>query len=70
MKKLSAIFYILLITVSCAQEIESIEYANSITSNDLENLLSVYSSDDFEGRQRKAFEIYLGYNTRNQHKMI
>ena len=51
MKKLSAIFYILLITVSCAQEIESIEYANSITSNDLENLLSVYSSDDFEGRQ-------------------
>ena len=51
MKKLNTIFFIFLITSSCAQDIESIEYANSITSNDLENLLSVYSSDDFEGRE-------------------
>jgi hypothetical protein len=51
MKKLNTIFFILLMAVSCAQDGESIEYANSITSIDLENLLSVYSSNDFEGRQ-------------------
>ncbi len=28
------------------------------------------SADDFEGRQRKVFEIYTRYNTSNKHKMI
>ena len=51
MKKLSTIFFIFLMAVSCAQEKESIKYANSITINDLKDLLSIYSSDDFEGRQ-------------------
>ena len=51
MKKLNTIFFIFLMTVSCAQEKESIKYANSITINDLKDLLSIYSSDDFEGRQ-------------------
>lgn len=27
-------------------------------------------AEDFMGRQRKAFEIFMSYNTRNQHKMI
>ena len=26
--------------------------------------------DDFEGRQREAFEIFIGYNKSNKHKMI
>jgi NAD+ synthase len=28
------------------------------------------TSADFEGRQRKAFDIYIRYNTSNKHKMI
>ena len=28
------------------------------------------TADDFTGRQREAFEIFMSYNTRNQHKMI
>jgi NAD+ synthase len=28
------------------------------------------TADDFEGRQRKAFEIFTRYNTSNKHKMI
>lgn len=28
------------------------------------------SPDDFEGRQREAFEIFMRYNTSNKHKMI
>ncbi len=28
------------------------------------------TAEDFEGRQRKAFEIFMRYNTSNKHKMI
>ena len=28
------------------------------------------TADDFEGRQRKAFEIFMNYNKSNKHKMI
>ena len=51
MKKFNTFFFIFLMTVSCAQEKESIKYSNSITTNDLKDLLSIYSSDGFEGRQ-------------------
>ena len=51
MKKLNTLFLILTLSTGCSQEIVSSKYAESINSNDLEDLLSVYSSDDFEGRQ-------------------
>ncbi len=50
MKKFNATFLVLFTLCSCSQELESLVYAESITPNDLEELLSVYSSDDFEGR--------------------
>ncbi|MEO1031853.1 MAG: NAD(+) synthase [Bacteroidota bacterium] len=28
------------------------------------------TAQDFEGRQRKVFEIFMSYNTKNQHKMV
>ena len=51
MKKLNTIFLILTLSTGCSQEITSSKYAESISSNDLKDLLSIYSSDDFEGRQ-------------------
>ena len=51
MKKLNTLFLILTLSTGCSQEIVSSKYAESINSNDLEDLLSVYSSDGFEGRQ-------------------
>jgi len=51
MKKLNTIFLILTLSTGCSQEIISSKYAESINSNDLKDLLSIYSSDDFEGRQ-------------------
>ena len=51
MKKFNALLLILLLSVGCSQENASDKYAESITSNDLKDLLSIYSSDDFEGRQ-------------------
>jgi NAD+ synthase len=28
------------------------------------------TADDFTGRQKDVFKIFMSYNTRNQHKMI
>ena len=51
MKKFNTFFLILTLSTGCSQEIISSKYAESINSNDLKDLLSIYSSDDFEGRQ-------------------
>ena len=51
MRKLNILILILSISISCSEENKSDKYAESIDSNDLKDLLSIYSSDDFEGRQ-------------------
>ena len=51
MKKFNTLLLILVISVGCSQENPSDKYAESIDSSDLEDLLSIYSSDNFEGRQ-------------------
>ena len=50
MKKLNILILILLISVSCSQENNSDKYAESITSNELSELLYEFASDEFEGR--------------------
>ncbi|MDA9192642.1 M28 family metallopeptidase [Flavobacteriaceae bacterium] len=50
MKKLNILILILLISVSCSQENNSDKYAESITSNELSDLLYEFASDEFEGR--------------------
>ena len=50
MKKLNILILILLISVSCSQENNSDKYAESITSNELSELLYEFASDKFEGR--------------------
>jgi Zn-dependent M28 family amino/carboxypeptidase len=51
MRKLNTLLLIISLSVGCSQENKSDKYAESIDSNDLKDLLSIYSSDDFEGRQ-------------------
>ena len=50
MKKLNILILILLFSVSCSQENNSDKYAESITSNELSELLYEFASDEFEGR--------------------
>ena len=50
MKKLNILILILLISFSCSQENNSDKYAESITSNELSELLYEFASDEFEGR--------------------
>ena len=52
MKKLNALITILLLTISYSfsQGDISTKYSNSITEKDLKDLLYVYASDEFEGR--------------------
>ena len=50
MKKLNILILILLISVSCSQENNSDKYAESITYNELSELLYEFASDEFEGR--------------------
>ena len=44
------ISYFLTANFSCSQEDISLKYSNSITEKDLKDLLYVYASDEFEGR--------------------
>ena len=50
MKKLNTLFLILTLSTGCSQEIVSSKYAESITSEDLSDLIYEFSSDKFEGR--------------------
>ena len=50
MKKLNIFILILSISVSCSKENNSEKYAESITSNELSELLYEFASDEFEGR--------------------
>lgn len=65
MKKSLLILVVLLLIFSCKKEVtknDIISYANSITSNELEEKLYTYASDEYEGRetgepgQKKAVE--------------
>ena len=51
MKKINLIILMFLLSVSCAQENLSDKYAESITSNELSELLYEFASDKFEGRE-------------------
>ena len=50
MKKFNTLLLILAISVSCSQENASDKYAESITSEELSDLIYEFSSDKFEGR--------------------
>ena len=50
MKKFNALLLILLLSVGCSQEDASDKYAESITSEELSDLIYEFSSDKFEGR--------------------
>ena len=50
MKKFNALLLILLLSVGCSQENASDKYAESITSDELSDLIYEFSSDKFEGR--------------------
>ena len=50
MKKLNTLILILTLSVSCSQEYASDKYAESITSEELSDLIYEFSSDKFEGR--------------------
>ena len=50
MKKLKILLIIFTLTVSCSQENSSDKYAESITSEELSDLIYEFSSDKFEGR--------------------
>lgn len=50
MKKFNALLLILLLSVGCSQENGSYKYAESITSEELSDLIYEFSSDKFEGR--------------------
>ena len=60
------------ITSSCKAQIEENIYAESITSENLKDLLYTYSSDDFEGRetgqpgQKKAVEFIKEFYIENK----
>ena len=51
MKNLKLIILIFSISISCSQENLSDKYAESITSNELSDLLYEFASDKFEGRE-------------------
>ena len=50
MKKFNTLILILALTVGCSQENPSDKYAESITSEELSDLIYEFSSDKFEGR--------------------
>ena len=50
MKKLNTLILILTLSVGCSQEYASDKYAESITSEELSDLIYEFSSDKFEGR--------------------
>jgi len=50
MKKFNTLLLILALSVSCSQENASDKYAESITSEELSDLIYEFSSDKFEGR--------------------
>ena len=50
MKKFNALLLILLLSVGCSQENAYDKYAESITSEELSDLIYEFSSDKFEGR--------------------
>jgi hypothetical protein len=51
MKKINLIILIFSLSISCSQENLSDKYAESITSNELSDLLYEFASDEFEGRE-------------------
>lgn len=53
MKKTNTLAVILFLALnySCSQESNSIKYSNTITEENLKDLLYVYASDEFEGRE-------------------
>ena len=51
MKKINLIILIFLLSISCSQDNLSDKYAESITSNELSDLLYEFASDEFEGRE-------------------
>ena len=51
MKKLNIIILLLFISLGYSQKDISNKYSETITQEDLQNLLEIYSSDEFEGRQ-------------------
>ena len=46
-----ALIFLLALNYSCSQESNSIKYSNTITEENLKDLLYVYASDEFEGRE-------------------
>ena len=52
MKKISTLTVIFFLTFnySCSQQDISVKYSNSITEKELKDLIYVYASDEFEGR--------------------
>ena len=74
MKKISTLTLIFLLTFnySCSQQDISVKYSNSITEKELKDLIYVYASDEFEGRntgdagQKKAVEYLRNFYIENE----
>jgi len=62
MKKLSIIILLLFISLGYSQQDISNKYSETITQEDLRNLLEIYSSDEFEGRQTGEYGDVLAAN--------
>ena len=62
MKKFNVIILLVNISLGCSQQDISNKYAETITQEELKNLLEIYSSDEFEGRQTGKYGDELAAN--------
>ena len=62
MKKFNVILLLVNISLGCSQQDISNKYAETITQEELKNLLEIYSSDEFEGRQTGKYGDELAAN--------
>ena len=62
MKKFNVIILLVFISLGYSQQDISNKYSETITQEELKNLLEIYSSDEFEGRQTGKYGDELAAN--------